>query len=31
VVEQRLKGAWKVVYPKDVAAQEIVWPANDAR
>ena len=31
VVEQRLDGAWKVVYPKDVAAQEIVWPASDAR
>ena len=31
VVEQRLDGAWKVVYPKDVAAQDIVWPASDAR
>jgi branched-chain amino acid transport system substrate-binding protein len=31
VVEQRLGGTWKVVYPKDVAAQEIVWPAADAR
>jgi branched-chain amino acid transport system substrate-binding protein len=31
VVEQRLDGAWKVVHPKDVAAQEIVWPASDAR
>ncbi len=31
VVEQRLDGAWKVVYPKDVAAQEIVWPASGAR
>lgn len=31
VVEQRLGGTWKVVYPKDVAAQEIVWPAAEAR
>lgn len=31
VVEQRLNGVWKVVYPKDVAAQEIVWPASEAR
>jgi branched-chain amino acid transport system substrate-binding protein len=31
VVEQRLNGAWKVVYPKDVAGQEIVWPASEAR
>lgn len=31
VVEQRLGGEWKVVYPKDVAAQEIVWPAAEAR
>ncbi|MCA1655838.1 MAG: ABC transporter substrate-binding protein, partial [Pseudonocardiaceae bacterium] len=31
VVEQRLNGTWKVVYPKDVAAQEIVWPAGAAR
>ena len=31
VVEQRLGGEWKVVYPKDVAAQEIVWPASEAR
>jgi branched-chain amino acid transport system substrate-binding protein len=31
VVEQRLDGVWKVVYPKDVAAQEIVWPASEAR
>jgi len=31
VVEQRLDGAWKVVYPKDVANQDIVWPASEAR
>lgn len=31
VVEQRLGGTWKVVYPKDVRSQEIVWPATDAR
>jgi branched-chain amino acid transport system substrate-binding protein len=31
VVEQRLNGQWKVVYPKDVRAQEIVWPAADVR
>lgn len=31
VVEQRVEDAWKVVYPKDVAAQEIVWPASDVR
>lgn len=31
VVEQRLDRTWKVVYPKDVAAQDIVWPASDAR
>jgi branched-chain amino acid transport system substrate-binding protein len=31
VVEQRIKGQWKVVYPKDVRSQEIVWPASDAR
>lgn len=31
VVEQRLKGQWKVVYPKDVRSQEIVWPASEAR
>jgi branched-chain amino acid transport system substrate-binding protein len=31
VVEQRLNGQWKVVYPKDIRAQEIVWPASEAR
>jgi branched-chain amino acid transport system substrate-binding protein len=31
VVEQRLNGQWKVVYPKDIRSQEIVWPASDAR
>lgn len=31
VVEQRLDGQWKVVYPKDIRSQEIVWPASDAR
>jgi branched-chain amino acid transport system substrate-binding protein len=31
VVEQRLDGQWKVVFPKDIRAQEIVWPASDAR
>jgi branched-chain amino acid transport system substrate-binding protein len=31
VVEQRLKGQWKVVFPKDVRTQEIVWPGTDAR
>ncbi|TDV39712.1 ABC transporter substrate-binding protein [Actinophytocola oryzae] len=31
VVEQRLNGQWKVVYPKDVRAREIVWPAAEAR
>jgi branched-chain amino acid transport system substrate-binding protein len=31
VVEQRLSGQWKVVYPKDIRSQEIVWPASDAR
>jgi branched-chain amino acid transport system substrate-binding protein len=31
VVEQRLNGQWKVVYPKDIRSQEIVWPASEAR
>lgn len=31
VVEQYLQGSWKVVYPNDVAGQQIVWPASDAK
>jgi branched-chain amino acid transport system substrate-binding protein len=31
VVEQRLKGAWKVVYPKDIRSEQMVWPASDVR
>ncbi len=30
VIEQYLGGEWQVVYPRDVASREIVWPAADA-
>ncbi|HEX5494440.1 MAG TPA: ABC transporter substrate-binding protein [Mycobacteriales bacterium] len=31
VLEQFLGGAWHVIYPKDVATKQVVWPIQDAR
>ncbi|HEY9473441.1 MAG TPA: ABC transporter substrate-binding protein [Mycobacteriales bacterium] len=31
VLEQFLGGEWHVIYPKDVATKQVVWPIQDAR